>query len=47
MAVLSLQSGEVPDTETNVFELIANFGYQPTASVEEDNYNFVRWHGIK
>ena len=44
MALLPLQAGDVPDTEADVSELIANVGYRPVVSVEEGVANFVRWY---
>ena len=44
MQMLPLQAGDVPDTEADVAELIANVGYRPVVSVEEGVANFVRWY---
>ena len=44
MELLPLQPGDVPDTEADVSELIANVGYRPVVSVEEGVANFVRWY---
>ncbi len=44
MEMLPLQAGDVPDTEADVFDLIANVGYKPKVSVEEGVSNFVRWY---
>ena len=43
-SLLPLQAGDVPDTEADVAELIANVGYRPVVSVEEGVANFVRWY---
>ncbi len=44
MQLLPLQAGDVPDTEADVSELIANVGYRPVVSVEDGVANFVRWY---
>ena len=44
MEMLPLQPGDVPDTEADVSDLIANVGYRPVVSVEEGVANFVRWY---
>ena len=44
MELLPLQAGDVPDTEADVSELIAQVGYRPTVSVEQGVANFVRWY---
>jgi UDP-glucuronate 4-epimerase len=44
MQMLPLQAGDVPDTEADVSELIANVGYRPQVSVEEGVGNFVQWY---
>ncbi len=50
MEMLPLQAGDVPDTEADVSDLIANVGYRPQVSVEEGVANFVDWyrdyHGV-
>ena len=50
MAMLPLQAGDVPDTEADVSDLVANVGYRPLVSVEEGVERFVRWycdyHGV-
>ena len=43
MELLPLQAGDVPDTEADVSELIAQVGYRPTVSVEQGVATFVRW----
>ena len=43
MEMLPLQPGDVPDTEADVSDLIANVGYRPVVPVEEGVANFVRW----
>ena len=40
----SVQAGDVPDTEADVSELIAQVGYRPTVSVEQGVANFVAWY---
>ena len=44
MEMLPLQAGDVPDTEADVSDLIANVGYRPVVDVEEGVANFVRWY---
>ena len=44
MEMLPLQPGDVPDTEADVSDLIANVGYRPVVPVEEGVANFVRWY---
>lgn len=44
MEMLPLQAGDVPDTEADVSDLIANVGYWPKVSVEEGVGNFVQWY---
>ncbi|HEY0973766.1 MAG TPA: NAD-dependent epimerase [Solimonas sp.] len=44
MEMLPLQAGDVPDTEADVSELIANVGYRPVVPVEEGVAKFVAWY---
>lgn len=44
MEMLPLQAGDVPDTEADVSDLIANVGYRPVVSVEEGVAKFVEWY---
>ena len=44
MEMLPLQPGDVPDTEADVSDLIANVGYRPVVPVEEGVANFVSWY---
>ncbi len=44
MDMLPLQAGDVPDTEADVSDLIANVGYRPVVSVEEGVARFVEWY---
>lgn len=45
MELLPLQAGDVPDTEADVSDLIANVGYRPVAaSVEQGVASFVDWY---
>ena len=44
MEMLPLQPGDVPDTEADVSDLIANVGYRPVVPVEQGVANFVRWY---
>jgi len=42
--LLPLQPGDVPDTYANVEDLVADFGYKPTTSVEQGVAEFVDWY---
>ena len=44
MEMLPLQAGDVPDTEADVRDLIANVGYRPVVSVEQGVARFVEWY---
>ncbi|HEX4854381.1 NAD-dependent epimerase [Arenimonas sp.] len=44
LAMLPLQAGDVPDTEADVSDLIANVGYRPSVNVEEGVGRFVAWY---
>ena len=44
LELLPLQPGDVPDTEADVSDLIANVGYRPVVPVEEGVANFVAWY---
>ena len=44
MELLPLQAGDVPDTEADVSDLIANVGYRPQVAVEEGVAKFVAWY---
>ena len=44
MELLPLQAGDVPDTEADVSDLIANVGYHPGVPVEEGVARFVQWY---
>jgi UDP-glucuronate 4-epimerase len=44
MEMLPLQAGDVPDTEADISDLVANVGYRPVVPVEEGVANFVRWY---
>ncbi|KGM54341.1 capsular biosynthesis protein CpsI [Lysobacter daejeonensis GH1-9] len=44
MELLPLQAGDVPDTEADVSDLIANVGYRPVVPVEQGVANFVAWY---
>jgi UDP-glucuronate 4-epimerase len=44
MEMLPLQAGDVPDTEADVSDLIANVGYRPVVAVEEGVAKFVAWY---
>ena len=42
--LLPLQPGDVPNTCANIDDLIKEFGYKPSISVEQGVENFVRWY---
>ncbi|MFL0799738.1 MAG: NAD-dependent epimerase [Agarilytica sp.] len=42
--LLPLQPGDVPDTFANVDELISQFDYKPSTTVEEGISRFVKWY---
>ncbi len=44
MVMLPLQPGDVPDTEADVSDLVADVGYRPATSVETGVRNFVAWY---
>jgi UDP-glucuronate 4-epimerase len=44
MEMLPLQAGDVPDTEADVTDLIAEVGYLPSVPVEEGIPRFVSWY---
>jgi UDP-glucuronate 4-epimerase len=44
MELLPLQVGDVPDTWADVDDLIANFNFKPTMTVEEGIHLFVGWY---
>lgn len=44
MELLPLQPGDVPDTEADVSDLIADVGYRPVVPVEEGVARFVDWY---
>ena len=44
MEMLPLQAGDVPDTEADVSDLIANVGYRPVVAVEDGVAKFVEWY---
>ena len=44
MEMLPLQPGDVPDTEADVSELVADVSYRPATSVETGVRNFVEWY---
>ena len=44
MEMLPLQAGDVPDTEADVSDLVANVGYRPVVPVEEGAARFVDWY---
>lgn len=44
MEMLPLQSGDVPDTEADVSELIRTVGYAPKVSIGTGIANFVSWY---
>ena len=44
MQILPLQAGDVPDTYANVEDLIEQFHYKPSTTVEQGVANFVAWY---
>jgi UDP-glucuronate 4-epimerase len=44
LELLPLQPGDVPDTEADVTDLIADVGYKPATSVESGVKAFVEWY---
>ncbi|MEX2206965.1 MAG: NAD-dependent epimerase [Myxococcota bacterium] len=44
MEMLPLQPGDVPDTEADVADLVADVGYRPATSVETGVRKFVEWY---
>ena len=42
--ILPLQAGDVPETYANVDDLVEQFDYKPTTSVEEGISRFVSWY---
>ena len=44
MELLPLQAGDVPDTEADVSDLVADTGYRPVVPVEQGVANFVSWY---
>ena len=44
MEMLGLQPGDVPDTEADVGDLVADVGYRPATSVETGVRKFVEWY---
>ena len=42
--MLPLQDGDVPDTYANVDDLVEEFGYKPSMSVNQGVANFVQWY---
>ena len=44
MEMLPLQAGDVPDTEADMAELLAEVGYRPDVSVETGVGRFVEWY---
>ena len=41
---MPLQPGDVPDTFANVDNLVNNFNYKPSTSVEQGVKNFIEWY---
>jgi UDP-glucuronate 4-epimerase len=44
MELLPLQAGDVPDTYANVDELVEQFHYKPSTSIEDGIARFVAWY---
>ena len=41
---LPLQSGDVPDTYADVKDLVNQFDYKPSTTIEEGITNFISWY---
>ena len=41
---LPLQPGDVPDTYADVKDLVEQFNYKPSTTIEEGITNFIRWY---
>ena len=44
LELLPLQPGDVPDTYADVQDLVNDFGYQPTTSIEQGITKFADWY---
>ena len=44
MELLPLQEGDIPDTYANVDDLVEEFGYKPTTTIEVGIKSFVDWY---
>jgi UDP-glucuronate 4-epimerase len=44
MEFLPLQAGDVPDTFANVDDLVEQFGYRPSTSIEDGIGRFISWY---
>jgi len=44
MEMLPLQPGDVPDTFADVDDLVEQFGYRPSTTVEEGIRRFIAWY---
>lgn len=44
MKLLPLQAGGVPDTNTNVDDLVEQFHHKPATTVEQGIERFVAWY---
>ena len=42
--LLPLQPGDVPDTYADVEDLVREFNYKPSMSVNEGIQNFAKWY---
>jgi len=42
--LLPLQQGDVPDTEADVSQLIADVGFKPDTSVQDGINKFIKWY---
>ena len=42
--LLPLQPGDVPDTYADVDDLVEEFGYKPSMSVQQGVDNFAKWY---
>ena len=44
--LLPLQPGDVPDTYADVTDLVKEFGYKPSMTIEEGIRNFINWYKV-
>ena len=42
--LLPMQPGDIEDTFANVDDLVKNFNYKPTTTIEDGIKNFTKWY---